>query len=41
MPRLPVDRGADAEEMAGVYGSELIVRGRILALAQYIESVQK
>ncbi|MCP5036361.1 MAG: cytochrome c [Rhodobacteraceae bacterium] len=35
------DRFAAQEtEMAGVYGAELLVRGRILALAQYLESIQ-
>ncbi len=31
---------AEEAEMAGVYGAELLVRGRILALAQYLESIQ-
>jgi len=31
---------AQETEMAGVYGAELLVRGRILALAQYLESIQ-
>lgn len=31
---------ADAVDDAGVYGSEVIVRGKILSLAQYLESIQ-
>lgn len=32
---------AAAVERAGEYGAELIVRGRILAIAQYLESIQE
>ncbi|NNF25556.1 MAG: cytochrome c [Rhodobacteraceae bacterium] len=32
---------ADNIEYAGVYGAEVIARGRVLALAEYIESIQK
>lgn len=31
----------DALEQAGVYGAELIVRGRLLALVEYLESIQQ
>jgi len=30
-----------ALEQAGVYGAELIVRGRLLALVEYLESIQQ
>ena len=33
-------KAATGEE-AGPYGAELLVRGRILAVAQYLESIQK
>jgi len=32
---------ASALEKAGFYGSELIVRGRLMALVEYIESIQQ
>lgn len=32
---------ADAGEQYGTYGTELFVRGRVLALADYLESIQK
>lgn len=32
---------AEASEHTGVYGSETIVRSRILSLAYYLESIQK
>ncbi len=32
---------AAATQVAGDYGAELIVRGRILSLANYLESIQK
>lgn len=35
------DRYADAADMAGTYGAELIVRGRVLELAEYLASIQQ
>ncbi|MGC9420488.1 MAG: c-type cytochrome, partial [Rhodovulum sp.] len=32
---------AEAESSRGEYGAELMVRGRVLAIAQYLESVQQ
>lgn len=32
---------ASALDQVGVYGAELIVRGRLLSLVQYIESIQQ
>lgn len=31
----------EASDMAGPYGAELMVRGRVLALATYLESIQQ
>jgi hypothetical protein len=35
------DRYSGEAEMAGQYGAELIVRGRVLELAEYIASIQE
>jgi mono/diheme cytochrome c family protein len=32
---------AEVAESAGPYGSELVIRGRVLALATYLESIQE
>lgn len=35
------DRYAESADMAGTYGAELIVRGRVLELAEYLASIQQ
>lgn len=35
------NRFKESAEMAGPYGAEVIVRGRILSLAYYLESIQQ
>ena len=35
------DRYAAASDLAGTYGAELIVRGRVLELAEYLASIQQ
>jgi mono/diheme cytochrome c family protein len=35
------DRYADDADLAGTYGAELIVRGRVLELAEYLASIQQ